>query len=96
MCWTMGPGIALIILLSWQNAGVEAQEYQPVIFYPFGIAENDNLLFKNNDDSSGLLSIEIDFPFFDSVHTSLYVSINLSLSSIETNILIGALIFFNV
>jgi len=43
-------------------------------FYPFGEREGDRLLPKNDDESSGSVSISIPFPYFDQYHNSLFVS----------------------
>lgn len=43
-------------------------------FYPFGESEGDGLLPKNDDESSGSVSISIPFPYFDQYHKSLFVS----------------------
>ena len=78
MCGKIAPYVALIILLGCYNAGVKAQRHQPAIFYPFGISENDAVLFMNDDQSTEPLSISIGFPYFDNVHGHLYVSINVA------------------
>ena len=54
---------------------VNAQDGQPAHFYNYGPAINDNPVPINDDGSSGPVTISIDFPFFDSNHASLYVSI---------------------
>ena len=43
-------------------------------FYPFGQGEGDQLLPRNDDESSGTVPISILFPFFDQNHNSLFVS----------------------
>lgn len=43
-------------------------------FYPFGQSEGDQVLPPNDDQSSGTVSISIQFPFFDQNHNSLFVS----------------------
>ena len=43
-------------------------------FYPFGESEGDQLLAKNDDQSSGSVPISIPFPYFDQYHNSLFVS----------------------
>lgn len=43
-------------------------------FYPFGQIEGDQFLPPNDDDSSGIVPISIQFPFFDQNHDSLFVS----------------------
>ena len=45
------------------------------ILYPYGAAEGDIALPKE-DDGGTLVHIDIDFPFFDQNHRSLYVSIS--------------------
>ena len=47
----------------------------PAIFYPFGVAEGDSVLHPNDDESSNLTEIGINFPFFNHLFSSLYVSI---------------------
>ena len=42
--------------------------------YPFGQSEGDQLLLKNDDQSSGSVPISIPFPYFDQYHNSLFVS----------------------
>ena len=49
-------------------------------FYPFGQSEGDQFLPQNDDESSGIVSITIEFPFFDQNHSSLFVSRPSSLS----------------
>lgn len=43
-------------------------------FYSFGESEGDQLLAKNDDQSSGSVPISIPFPYFDQYHNSLFVS----------------------
>ena len=43
-------------------------------FYPFGQSEGDQFLPPNDDGSSGIVPITIQFPFFDQNHNSLFVS----------------------
>ena len=45
-------------------------------FYPFRQSEDDQVLppIANDDQSSGTVSISIQFPFFDQNHNSLFVS----------------------
>ncbi len=43
-------------------------------FYPFGQNEGDQLLPKNDDESSGPVPISVPFPYFDKYHNSLFVS----------------------
>ena len=43
-------------------------------FYPFGQSEGDQLLPPNDDQSSGTVTISIQFPYFDQNHNSLFVS----------------------
>lgn len=48
-------------------------------FYPYGVSEGDTALPSNDDGSSGVIPISIQFPYFDRNHDSLYVSIANSL-----------------
>ena len=43
-------------------------------FYPFGYSEGDQFLPQNDDGSSGIVPITIQFPYFDQNHNSLFVS----------------------
>ncbi|XP_078360279.1 protein mesh-like [Oculina patagonica] len=45
-------------------------------FYPFGQNEGDQLLPKNDDESSGPVPISVPFPYFDKYHNSLFVNTN--------------------
>ena len=47
----------------------------PAIFYPFGDGVGDSVLHPNDDGSSELIPIGINFPFFNQLFSSLYVSI---------------------
>ncbi|KAJ7365960.1 hypothetical protein OS493_002698 [Desmophyllum pertusum] len=45
-------------------------------FYPYGVSEGDTALPPNDDGSSGVIPISIQFPYFDRNHDSLYVNTN--------------------
>ena len=46
----------------------------PDIFYPFGDGVEDSILHSNDDESSSLIPIGINLPFFNRSFSSLYVS----------------------
>ncbi len=46
----------------------------PEFFYPFGAEEGDLIAAVNDDGSTDLIPIATEFPFFDHLHDSLYVS----------------------
>ena len=64
ICHCCNESVILLFFISANN-----------ILYPYGAAEGDIALPKE-DDGGTLVHIDIDFPFFDQNHRSLYVSIS--------------------
>uniref|UniRef100_A0A5F8H4Y3 Sushi, nidogen and EGF-like domain-containing protein 1 n=1 Tax=Monodelphis domestica TaxID=13616 RepID=A0A5F8H4Y3_MONDO len=64
--WTL-----LLTLASWGHAIVPLAD-----FYPFGSEVGDAVTPKQDDGGSGLLPINVQFPFFGAGHTGLYVNNN--------------------
>ncbi len=47
----------------------------PDIFYPAGRSEGDLIAATNDDESTGRVNLNIQFPFFGDYHVQLFVSI---------------------
>ena len=63
----------LLLLLACNEIIISEADVLPN-FYPFGQSEGDQVLPKNDDQSSGTVPISIPFPYFDQYHNSLFVS----------------------
>lgn len=66
--------IVLLLIFACGEIGVLNAVVLPN-FYPFGTSEGDNVVPRNDDGSSGKLSVSTSFPFFGQNHNSLFVSI---------------------
>ena len=44
-------------------------------FYPFGEEAGDTEIPSNDDDSSSAVDLPLPFPFFDTLHQTVYVSV---------------------
>ena len=64
----------ILVIVQILNTTYGLTDDVPAIFYPFGIGEGDSVLHPNDDQSSQLIPIGIDFPFFNKSFSSLYVS----------------------
>ncbi|XP_013409259.1 protein mesh-like isoform X1 [Lingula anatina] len=64
----------LISSRSWQSSWASG------VLYPHGTTEGDAVAPKNDDGSTGMIHITVEFPYFDSLHTSLYVDTNGAIS----------------
>ena len=69
--WSMKLILVMVQVLSTANGVTDV----PAIFYPFGVGQGDSVLHSNDDQSSYLIPIGINFPFFNRLFSSLYVSI---------------------
>ena len=69
--WSVKVILVMVQMLSTANGVTDV----PAIFYPFGVGEGDSVLHPNDDQSSDLIPIGINFPFFNRSFSSLYVSI---------------------
>jgi len=45
-------------------------------FFPFGIQAGDEVMFKNDDNFTGPITINTDFVFFNKTHSKLFVNTN--------------------
>ena len=66
----------ILLVLATSVTTIECQTFTsvPAHFYPFGPDFGDGTVPVNDDGGSGELSISIPFPYFDNLHSSLYVS----------------------
>ena len=44
-------------------------------FYPFGVEAGDTEIPSNDDGSSSAVDLPLPFPFFDTLHQTVYVSV---------------------
>ena len=72
--WSVKVILVMVQILSTANGVIGV----PAIFYPFGFGGGDSVLHSNDDESSQLITIRINFPFFNRLFSSLYVSIIMS------------------
>ena len=70
-----GVLIMKLLIFAWGET-VASEALVLPNFYPFGANEGDQVVPRNDDGSSGKVSITIPFPFFGKDHNSLFVSIS--------------------
>ena len=56
------------------------------LLFPYSTSEGDAVVPANDDGSSGMIRLSTLFPFFDSNHDFLYVSINNTLKFIVSRL----------
>ena len=66
--WTWS-GILLALCCFSHVAGLPVLE-----FYPFGLAEGDQLLNRSDEDSSLVIELEVPFVLFGTARSSVFVS----------------------
>ena len=62
-------GILLALCCFSDVAGLPVSE-----FYPFGLAEGDQLLNRSDEDSSSVIELEVPFVLFGTARSSVFVS----------------------
>ena len=63
------PGLLLALCCLSHVGGLSVSE-----FYPFGLAEGDQLLNGSDEDSSLAIELEVPFVLFGTARSSVYVS----------------------